>query len=67
VEQIPAFTKRIASLREAEVHQDTLRKQLKDTQDLIEQPATDGKAPADWHAQANVLERKSPGCSTNTG
>jgi hypothetical protein len=60
-EQMPEFTKRIASLREAEPHQDALGKQHKEAQTLVEQLATDGKRAADQHAKAKALEKEIAG------
>jgi hypothetical protein len=61
VEQMPAFKKRIADLREAEPLQDELQKGHKDARDLVEQLAKDGKPAADRHAKALELERRSAG------
>jgi hypothetical protein len=60
-EQLPAFKKKIASLREAEPHQDTLRKRHKEARDLVEQLKADGKPAADRHTKAQALERELAG------
>jgi hypothetical protein len=60
-EQMPAFKDKIAALREAERHQETLRKRHKDTQALVEQLAADGEKAADRHAKAKALEKEIAG------
>jgi hypothetical protein len=60
-EQMPAFKEKIAALREAEPHQDTLRKRHKEARDLVEQLAADGKPAADRHAKAQALEKEIAG------
>jgi hypothetical protein len=57
-EQMPAFKDKIAALREAEPHQDTLRKRYKETRNLVEQLAADGD---ERHAKALALEQEIAG------
>jgi hypothetical protein len=54
-EQMPAFKDKIAALREAEPHQDALRKRSKDAWVLVEQWAADGETATARHAKALAL------------
>jgi hypothetical protein len=60
-EGVPEFKTRIAALKEAEPHQDELRRQLADVQALLKQMADSGKEGTERYAKAKEIEREFAG------
>jgi hypothetical protein len=57
-EGVPEFKTRIAALKEADPHQDELRRQLAEVQALLKKLAGEGKAGSERYAKAQAVEKE---------
>jgi hypothetical protein len=55
---VPEFKTRIAALKEADPHQDELRRQLADVQALLKKLIDEGKAGSERYAKAQAVEKE---------
>jgi hypothetical protein len=58
---VPEFKTRIAALKEADPHQDDLRRQLVEVQALLKQMADSGKEGTERYAKAKEIEKEVAG------
>jgi hypothetical protein len=61
VESVPEFKTRIAALKEAEPHQNELRRQLADVQTLLKQMADSGKQGTERYIKVKEIEKEVTG------